>query len=162
MVDVFSNCKLSKKVFEDSWQRNHFLRYDSKNNCQDLGEKSQKSKNFLGKKCKIFSGSLAKILDILGFLAKKSETFLRFLSTIFEYLAKCCEPCYEYLPKMQEFSWEENQVAKFWETGVYHLLAWLFQGGFEDYSWIKQLSIGEKLSKWLKLAQFQFLPPKNL
>ena len=59
----------------------------AKNNCQDLGKKCQKSKNFLGKKSKIFLGSLAKILDSLGFPAKKCKNFLGFLSTILKNLA---------------------------------------------------------------------------
>ena len=43
----------------------------------------------------IFLGSLAKILDSLGFLAKNSKNFLGFLSTILKNLAKSCEPCQE-------------------------------------------------------------------
>ena len=39
--------------------------------------------------------SLAKILAILGFLAKKSKNFFGFLSKIWKNLAKSCEPCHE-------------------------------------------------------------------
>ena len=66
----------------------------AKNNCQDLGKKSQKSKIILGKKSNNF-GSLAEILETFDFLAKKSKSFLVFLSTILKNLVKFCETCQE-------------------------------------------------------------------
>ena len=94
----------------------------AKMNYQDFGKKSQKSKIFLGEKSKIFLPSHAKILDILGFSAKKSKKFLGFISAILKNLAKSSEPCQELLPrswqemsKIQEISWQEIQDAKHWE-----------------------------------------------
>ena len=60
---------------------------------EDLGKKTQKSKNFLGKKSKSFLCSFAKILDSLGFLANKFKNFRGFLSTILKNLAKPCQDC---------------------------------------------------------------------
>ena len=49
-----------------------------------------------------FLGSLAKILDSLGFLAKKSKNFLGFVSTILKNLANFCEPCQDLGKKCQK------------------------------------------------------------
>ena len=81
--------------FPRSWKVLQNLVNLAENNCQDLGKKTQKSKNFLGKKSMLFLGSLAKILDILGFLTKKSKNVLGFLSTILKNLAEFCDLCQE-------------------------------------------------------------------
>ena len=54
------------------------LAYLVKISCKDFGQKSQKSKKFLGKNSNIFLGSLVKIFDVLGFLV-----FLAGISKIF-------------------------------------------------------------------------------
>ena len=58
------------------------LAYLVKSICKDLGQKSQKSENFLGKKSNNFLGSVVKILDVIGFfcfLGRNSEFFMNFV-----------------------------------------------------------------------------------
>ena len=56
--------------------------------CKDLCQKSQKSKNFLGKKSNNFLGSFVKIMDVLGFLvflAGIPKFFLNFPTILTRY-----------------------------------------------------------------------------
>ena len=73
------------------------------NSCKDLCQKSQKSKNFLGRKSKHFLRSLVKILDVLGFLVFLAGITIFFL----DFLRSCQE--------IQFFSWFSCQdLQKSW------------------------------------------------
>ena len=90
-----------------------------KNNFQELGEKSQKFKIFLGKIFKIFLVLLPLSWMDLVFLPRSPKIFLDFfrrswkiLQNLANLAKNICQDLDKKCQNSKEFSWQENQDAK--------------------------------------------------